>query len=224
MPSFAFTLILQLFLFPFAPAGESTYPETVESISAKKAQYKAQYNSADSTAKDSLIKSARAYLLKTVSEDVFPQWYGTPWDFNGITRIPRQGQIACGYFVNNVITDLGFKIPRVKWSQSASEVFIKKLAPNNIKRFSNKPIEDVKSYLHKSGDGLYVVGLDIHVGFILVKGNSIKFIHSSYYQPDIGVLEEDLVPGNPLGDSDYRVIGKLFTDEMMVKWVDGVSY
>tara|TARA_R110002096_G_scaffold229955_1_gene419580 strand:- start:820 stop:1359 length:540 start_codon:yes stop_codon:yes gene_type:complete len=179
MPSFAFTFILPLFLFPYAPAGESIYTETVESISAKRAQYQAQYTSADSTTKDSLIKSARAYLLKTVSEDVFPQWYGTPWDFNGTTRTPRQGQIACGYFVNNVITDLGFKIPRVKWSQSASEVFIKKLAPNNIKRFSNTPIKNVKSYLHKSGDGLYVVGLDIHVGFILVKGNSIKFIHSS---------------------------------------------
>ena len=224
MPSFAFTLIFQLLLFPLAPSGESTYAETVESIYVKKAQYQAQYTLADSTTKDSLIKSARAYLLKTVSEEVFPKWYGTPWDFNGTTRNPRQGKIACGYFVNNVITDLGFKIPRVKWSQSASEVFIKKLAPNDIKRFSNRPIEEVKRYLLKSGDGLYVVGLDIHVGFILVEAGKAKFIHSSYYQPDIGVMEEDLVAGNPLGDSDYRVIGKLFTDEMMVKWINGIAY
>ncbi len=224
MQTLVFSLILGLFSFSSLPPNESTYPAILENIATKRADYQNQYNAADSTKQDSLIKSARAYLLKTVSEEVFPKWYGTPWDFNGTTRNPRQGKIACGYFVNNVITDLGFKIPRVKWSQSASEVFIKKLAPNHIKRFSNRPIEEVKRYLFNSGDGLYVVGLDIHVGFILVEAGKAKFIHSSYYQPDIGVMEEDLVPGNPLGDSDYRVIGKLFTDEMMVKWINGISY
>ncbi len=224
MQTLVFSLILGLLNFSPQPPEESTYPEILENIAIKRTEYQTQYHSADSITKNSLIKSARAYLLKTVSNEVFPMWHGTPWDFNGTTRTPRKGKIACGYFVNNVITDLGFNIPRVKWSQSASEVFIKKLAPNNIKRFSNKPIEDIKSYLHKSGDGLYVVGLDIHVGFILVKGNSIKFIHSSYYQPDIGVLEEDLIAGNPIGDSDYRVIGKLLSDEMMVNWIKGIGY
>ncbi len=224
MQTLVFSLILGLFSFSSLIPEESTYPEILENIATKRANYQRLYNPADSAQQDSLIKSARAYLLKTVSEEVFPKWYGTPWDFNGTTRNPREGKIACGYFVNNVITDLGFKIPRVKWSQSASEVFIKKLAPNNIKRFSNKPIEDIKSYLHKSGDGLYLVGLDIHVGFILVEAGKAKFIHSSYYQPDIGVLEEDLIAGNPIGDSDYRVIGKLLSDEMMVNWIKGIGY
>tara|TARA_R110002096_G_scaffold229955_1_gene419579 strand:- start:685 stop:798 length:114 start_codon:yes stop_codon:yes gene_type:complete len=37
-------------------------------------------------------------------------------------------------------------------------------------------------------------------------------------------MAEDLVPGNPLGDSDYRIIGKLFSDEMMLKWIKDKPY
>lgn len=110
--------------------------------------------------KDSVIDTARKFLLNTIGNDVFPYWYGTPWDFNGHTKIPQQGAIACGYFVTTVLLDAGFNIPRIKWAQLASEVFIKKLASNNLQRFSNKPISEIEEYLRNIEPGLYVVGLD----------------------------------------------------------------
>ena len=47
---------------------------------------------------------------ETIHNGIPGYWIGTVWDFNGVTRTPKQGAIACGYFVTNVLTDLGFKI------------------------------------------------------------------------------------------------------------------
>lgn len=76
----------------------------------------------------------------------------------------------------------------------------------------------------KTGDGLYLVGLDCHVGFIIVKDETIKFVHSNYYQPEIGVMSEGIISENPLNDSRYRVIGKLLSDKMMIKWINETAY
>lgn len=200
------------------------YTTFLEEVSSKRNEFNQLYQNADMAHKDSLIIESRAYLFNTITNSVFPYWYGTKWDFNGTTRTPKEGQIACGYFVTNVLTDVGFNIPRIKWAQLASEVFIKKLSPNQMKRFSNSPISEVESYLMQTGDGLYLVGLDSHVGFIVVKNDTIKFVHSNYYQPWIGVMSEEIDSTNPLRDSDYRVIGKLLSDEMMVNWINSIAY
>jgi hypothetical protein len=58
----------------------------------------------------------------------------------------------------------------------------------------------------------------------VVKNDTIKFVHSNYYQPWIGVMSEEIDSTNPLRDSDYRVIGKLLSDEMMVNWINSIAY
>ncbi|MEI6509209.1 MAG: hypothetical protein WCO54_12050, partial [Bacteroidota bacterium] len=217
-------IILLGISFCYSRSEKKDYALFLQEVIAKKNDYKRLYVNADVSAKDSIITVARAYLINTISNDIFPYWYGTKWDFNGTTRTPQQGKIACGYFVTTILEDVGFKIPRVKWAQSASEVFIKKLAPNNIKRFSNRPIAEIENYLLTTGDGLYVVGLDIHVGFIIVKNKSINFVHSNYYKPEIGVMKEDINSKNPFKDSNYRIIGKLMSDEMVLNWINNIAY
>jgi len=196
------------------------YSEFIKEIIAKRYSFKVTYSTSHSKRRDSIILEARAYLINTMTTDLFPYWYGTAWEFNGTTRIPQEGKIACGYFVTNILTDVGFKIPRVKWAQSASEVFIKKLSYSNIKRFSNKPISTVEDYLVNAGNGLYVVGLDSHTGFISVDNNVVRFIHADYYEPEKGVVSEKLDSESPIKDSSYRVIGKLMSDEMIVHWIN----
>lgn len=174
--------------------------------------------------KEILTSSVNIFLFSSFDE-FLSFWYGTPWDFNGTTQIPQQGTIACGYFVNTILRDLGFKIPRVYWSQQASEYFIKKLClEKDIKRFNKAPLDDIINYLKQEGEGLYLVGLDCHVGFILYKNSTIKFIHSSYYKPEIGVISEPLKGYNPFYHSNYKVIGKLFGQQMLENWILGVQY
>ena len=207
----------------FSQADTGSYTQLLNRIEIRKREFKDIYISEDTQRKDSVIEVARRYLFGTAINELFPYWYGTPWDFNGTTRVPGEGRIACGYFVTNTLTDMGFNIPRVKWAQSASEVFIRKLSAG-VKHFSNAPVSKVREYLLQSGNGLYLVGLDCHVGFIAVTGDSIRFIHSNYYQPEKGVMSEDIETENPFSDSAYRVIGKIFGDEMIRKWIQGESF
>ncbi len=178
-----------------------------------------KYSESDSTGRDSIIIAARDFLIKALTEEVFPSWYGTKWGFNGTTRTPREGRIACGFFVTNILTDVGFNIPRIKWAQSPSEIFIKKLSFGNVDRFSNVPILTIEKYLKKSGNGIYLVGLDCHTGFIFVNNDEIRFIHADYYEPEKGVVSEKINSNSPIADSRYRVIGKLMSDKMIINWI-----
>lgn len=221
------TLVILLFWYSGILFGQSHYENYLElnkEILLKKDSIHNVYNKGTLTEKDSVIDHTRKFLFDIITNDIFPYWYGTPWDFNGHSKIPKQGAIACGYFVTTVLLDAGFNVPRIKWAQSASEVFIKKLAPNNLHRFSDKPISEIEKYLKNAGTGLYVVGLDSHVGFIVVKNDSIQFVHANYYEPDIGVMSQKIDSENPLKNSNYRIIGKLLTDEMVINWMQSILY
>jgi hypothetical protein len=204
-------------------AGKIAYAELKTQIKNTQQKFRIDYATVNSKGKDSIVKVAHDYVLKTICNDIFNQWYGTPWTFHGHTKQPREGSIACGYFVNTVLADAGFNIPADAWSQLASETFIVKLT-KDLKRYSQTPIAKVKDYVSGRGDGLYLVGLDCHVGFIYVKGNDVKFVHSNYYQREIGVMAEDLDTKNPLNDSNYRVLGKLLDDKMMENWITGKRF
>ena len=183
---------------------------------------KEYFGSKNTATKDSIIYEARAFLLKDISK-YFEAWTGTQWDFNGTSKIPRQGKIACGYFVTTVLQDMGFKIPRIKWAQLASENMIKEMT-TDIKRFHKAPMSDVVKYIESKGTGLYIVGLDSHVGFIYYQNQKMTFVHSNYYYPKKGVMSEPLIGRNPLNDSKYRVIGKIFDNNMIIKWIEGKPF
>lgn len=170
--------------------------------------------------KDSIIKCAQEFLFETMVAQVFPAWYGTPWSFHGTTTEPQKGTIACGYFVTTTLRDLGFDIPRIRWAQLPSESMIKEMTSrDNIKRYSSVDIATIESDVKRWGDGLYVVGMDSHVGFIVCRGGQCMFVHSDYYNPATGVKSEALDSENPLKHSKYRVVGKILTDEMVRKWL-----
>ena len=192
------------------------YSELKESVEQKRQAFLKQYNASDD--KNKVIAEAQYYLLETITTDFFDQWYGTEWDFNGTTHEPRKGKIACGYFITTVLEDAGFKIPRTKWAQQASEYYITRMS-SDIKRFSNASVSKVKDYFLNRPDGLYIVGLDNHVGFVHKEGTDVSFTHASYYNPKIGVQTEQLDGENPFSKSGYRVVGRLLDTEMVRKWI-----
>lgn len=219
--------LIFLFLLPsgilFGQSHYEKYLNLNKEILRKKDSLSNVYN-VSLTEKDSVIDTTRNFIFNIIVNEMFPYWYGTQWDFNGHSKISQQGTIACGYFVTTLLLHAGFNVPRIKWAQSASEVFIKKLAPNNLQRFSNKPVSDIEKYLKNTKPGLYLVGLDNHVGFIVVKSDSIRFVHANYYEPDIGVMSQEIDSENPLKDSKYRIIGELLTNEMVIKWLQNTPY
>jgi hypothetical protein len=212
--------MLALLLVATAPV--SPYTELKASIESKRLAFHSEYVAADSLGKARVIESACSYLFDRLALDILPAWHGTKWDFNGTTRTPKQGAIACGYFVNTVLQDAGFRLPRIKWSQMAAEPITVKTC-HAIKRFRDRPVSEVESWVRGQGDGLYKVGLDNHVGFIVKRGGIIRFVHSNYYQREVGVMSEPLDGNNPLAHSRYRIVGKLLGDAMMKAWVTGTD-
>lgn len=144
---------------------------------------------------------------------IFPYWYGTPWNFNGTTQKPNEGKIACGYFVTTTIEDMGFPINRIKLAQCASEEMIKELvSKENIFRFSGISMEDFEQKIIKKGNGLYLIGLDNHTGFVLISDEENYFIHSNGYFPQ-EVMKEKLSDSKIIAKSKYRVVGKMSADK-----------
>lgn len=88
-------------------------------------------------------------------------------------------------------------------------------------RFSDVPVEKFTAAVAAKGDGLYVVGLDNHVGFLIVRSGEVLFHHSSYVG-SVTVVREKAVESPPLVQSRYRVVGKLFTEDALVEaWIRG---
>lgn len=196
------------------------YAELKAAIELDRTRLAAAYRSSDSSCRAEVVDQARSYLFNAVADDLFAAWYGTPWDFNGTTSVPRQGHIACGYFVTTILQHAGFKLPRYKWAQLAAEPMIRHMAPRLAKTY-DATMNEIEAWLLEQGDGLYAVGLDNHVGFILRREGRSLFVHSGYYRPEVGVVAEPLDGLNPFAVSHCRVIGKLFDDGMVVKWLTG---
>lgn len=181
------------------------YPKTLDSIKIIRSQLKGK----------STAEIGQAFTQQ-LTDKIFPYWYGTDWNFNGTSEKPNEGSIACGYFVTTTLRDLGVDINRVKLAQCASEEMIKKLvSENNIFRFSNKNILEFEQTLKEKGNGIYVVGLDNHTGFLYLSDDGNYFIHSSGARP-FKVVKEKLMESTLLMKSKYRVVGKLSSDKQLL--------
>ena len=204
----------------------AAYDKNREKIEAFRKKKSLRYEKAQPVEKRAIVEEARRELEKSLKKSIFPAWYGTEWDFNGISTVPGKGEIACGYFVSTCLVHLGFKVSRIRLAQQPSQRIIETFMPKSQRKIlaGGLSMDKIRAYLKKQGDGIYIVGLDTHVGFVSVEGDDMAFIHSSYYRPGSVVKAEKLESKNPLSDSKYRVFGKIFSDDMVRKWLSGHQY
>ena len=145
-----------------------------------------------------------------------PQWYGTPWAFDGISEAPRKNYIACGYFVSTTLKHVGFNLNRYKLAQQAASVVIDVLCGNN-KAYSTDKSALINKLKAKNGNRLYVVGLDYHVGFIAVQNNEVYFIHSDYFKNK--VVKEFAFKSQGFSATNSYVYGEITNNSSLLnKW------
>lgn len=197
--------------------------DALAEIAARRARYRDALSSAQTdAARRGVVREAARYLEEVLIDVVLPRWDGTPWSFSGTSTTPRTGSIACGYFVSTTLKEAGLRVERARLAQQAAEDIIRTLAPPEaILRFSDVPVEKFTAAVATRGEGLYVVGLDNHVGFLIARSGKVLFHHSSYVG-STAVVREDAATSSPLAESRYRVIGKLFTvDDLVEAWIQG---
>ncbi|MCB1049349.1 MAG: hypothetical protein H6510_02995 [Acidobacteria bacterium] len=165
----------------------------------------------------------RRQVFQQLKNQILPAWCGTAWGFYGTSHWPQQGEIACGVFVVRTLQHAGFVIPDRMAAQPAENIIKNLVSAGPIQRFSRAPLDRVLEWVAAQGDGLYLVGLDCHVGFLIRFEGKTVFCHANYYPPQKVVMEPADGP-SPLRDSQYRVIGKLLDDEMMRHWLEGRTF
>ncbi len=189
-----------------------------------------QYQSTESEHKRQLIIADTRKLLETALPEMMRCWLGTPWDFNGISETPGEGEIACGYFVSTILRDAGFSVPRIKLAQQPSQHILHTfVSPDRSTLLVGKPYDTFLSDLALKPPGVYIVGLDTHVGFILNQPsdthNPIRFIHSSGAWPEKKVVDESVEQADVLKRSNYRIYGNVTTSKNSLhKWLMGTSF
>lgn len=146
-------------------------------------------------------------ITRFITDSLLSCWYGTRWDYNGCTTIPGEGKIACGYFITTTLQDAGLTINRIKMAQCPSSQLIRSVC-SGIRIYSNTSIEDFVNDIKKSGDGLYIAGLDFHTGFIYYDGHEVYFIHSSFYGTKC-VVKEKAIECAVLKNSKLKMTGRI---------------
>ena len=166
------------------------------------------------------IDSLGNYLHIQLTDEVFPAWYGTEWDYNGYTNTPREGMLACGYFVSTTLKHVGFNLNRFDLAKMYSSSIVKSLCATPA---TFNDIDNMFAYILEKGDHLYVVGLSSHLGFIEKKDGSIYFIHSNYIGP-VAVEKELAKNSDALNSSDVFDLGNITgNSELMKKWRDNIK-
>ena len=209
---------------PFLPDSSTTntYDSLLTRLDTIRSQSARDYKTSTRALKDSLLIKARNQFISFIVDSIAPHWMGTAWDFNGTSEQPGEGMIACGYFVSTILRDAGLNVERIRMAQQASEKIVKTLATkNDTQRFRNTEFTTFIDTMNNWGFGLYVVGLDYHVGFLYHDSSHVWFIHSSYIEPRC-VVRESAKTSLILASSKYRVVGKISENNGLIrKWLLG---
>jgi hypothetical protein len=195
----------------------SNYRRALSNDKVDYTEFKKDVNTNKSLLINHPAKEIRNYLFKLIDKDIYDYWAGTPWDYYGTTQQPKTGNIACGYFVTNTLTDLGFKIDRVGLAEGRSGDMIKKLCAG-IESFHS--INKLNSYLVRQPvNSVFIVGLDSHTGYIIKTATDCYFFHSNYINHE-GVEKEKTAISQALNASKFFMIGSLTANESLLrKWV-----
>lgn len=196
-----------------------SYTSIKNKVNTSRKQVAQSYKNA--TNKSESLNQIRDKFTAHLVRDIIPKWYGTKWSFDGYSEIPKSGSIACGYFVSTTLRDVGLNINRYKLAQKAPYHEAEVIAcGTTIETLQDKSKEELKAYFIKNKkDGLYFIGLDFHVGFILKEGQNIYFIHSNYIN-NSGPIKEKIDDSRVMKSSVYHFCNITHNDVLLKKWLN----
>lgn len=198
-----------------------SYSVVLENAVALRKEWKGHFQNANQSEKAAVLRSAGSALGKFVAKDIFPHWVGTGWDFNGTSTEPKKGVIACGYFVTTLLEDAGINLPRVKLAQQASSVIMTSVAGGEKPKWLSGSPEEFEKKAIALPEGLYILGLDYHTGFLWIEGGQAYFLHSNYLPPQ-KVTMEKVVSSPAIAASKVKVVGKVSgSDYLVMHWLSG---
>lgn len=198
-----------------------TYRVLAADFEFRRADLAKRYSKAKNAAEKSAIEVDARIILEHYLPELMRCWLGTPWDFNGTADAPGAGKIACGYFVSTVLKDAGFQVDRYQLAQQPSSNILHSFLPkSSCVLTAGEDYQVFSSRVSSYEPGIYIVGLDTHVAFIVVAQNTFRFIHSSGSKPWC-VVDENPDQAYVLRKSSWRMLGNLTADATVIRrWLN----
>jgi len=201
-------------------------PQQYAVIKAELEAWRVQLAERHAQAKTRDEQVAVEYDARVILEQMLPSmmrcWLGTPWDFHGTAEAPGEGKIACGYFVSTVLKDAGFNVDRYRLAQQPSGNILQTfLSKKECSLTVGQKYDSFANDLTRREQGIYIVGLDSHVAFLVNDGAGFHFIHSSGSRPWC-VVDEEKKNAHVLQRSNWRMIGNLTASPQLIRiWLKG---
>ncbi len=162
---------------------------------------------------------ARKTLEDSIGETLAPAWVGTPYAFSGKATAPHDGPVACGHYVGAVLRGAGFRVSRDVGALASARIVRSFAGHGRTRWWSGKTRAQLVRGVRREGDGLYLIGLDTHVGLLRVHGGEVTLCHSTGRWPRTVVCEPALASRSLI--SKVHVWGPLLPDETVDRWLAG---
>jgi hypothetical protein len=211
----------------FDPAA---YDELLRGLEVKRLELGQRFDKARGKERATVRAEARRLVLAALTDAVFPAWMGTPWGLGPSSTATRPHQagmvVGCSYFVTGALQNAGLRLEsRARFAQAPSAHMQRALSPEprDLHRFSGMELAVLEKRIAALGDGVYIVGLNIHTGFLVVRDGAVRVIHASYAPPN-QVVDEPLGASAVIRYSQARgyVVTPLFRDDRLVEhWLAG---
>lgn len=207
------------------------FEHTLSKIETRRVELAQRYQNAKGVdQRRNIREEARMYVVSTIMDEIFPAWMGTPWGLgkNSTSTRPHQPDmtVGCSYFVTSVLLNVGLKLDnRYTFAQAPAIHIQRSLAPQktSLHRFLSISAQKLHDEIKKLGDGLYIVGLNNHIAFVVVRGDDVRMVHASYTPPKT-VVDEPLLTSVAIDNSRGKgyFVTPLFQDDRLIElWLNG---
>jgi hypothetical protein len=206
------------------------YEESLRALESQRLALGRRFEEARGKERAAIRRAARELVLAALGETVLPAWMGTPWGLGPRSTALRPHQagmvVGCSYFVTGVLQNAGLRLEsRTRFAQAPSVLMQQALspAPRDLHRFPGMDPATLERRIAALGDGVYIVGLNIHTGFLVVRGGKVRVVHASYTPPQ-EVVDEPLASSAVIHYSRGRgyVVTPLFRDDRLIDyWLGG---
>jgi hypothetical protein len=200
------------------------FEDVVSRIETRRQELASRYRRAPPRGRPAVLAEARAFVVSAIIDELFPAWMGTPWGLGAQSDASRPHQpgkvVGCSYFITAVLQNAGLELEsRRRFAQAPSLWIQRALLPygGQVHRFGSVPAPELRARVAALGDGLYLVGLDYHVGFLVVRGAGVRIVHASFFPPQ-AVVSEPVESSAAIEGSRNKGywVSRLFGDDRLV--------
>ncbi len=179
-----------------------------------------------SDAAQSIVWNSMSFTETCLQYVLFPLWSGGEWDFNGYSKYPQSGNIACGWFLQRIMEGVGFNIVSSKslhLSQAASDEEV--WSYSGVYSENLKDWDGLKKYVEDNGYGIHIVGMSAgwgHVLFLRYDPNgAMVFCHAGPSPGGARATYDDAESYVNDFMQPYIIHAARMNQDMITKWLTG---